>query len=167
VQAMKRERLADAPPVVLMPDFVSVDFEVEMLSERLRASAFDSSRPAVFSWMNTLPYLSVEAITATLRDIRSMAAPGSLLVTNYPCSGVATSAEQLAVLETVRADVVRRGEPWQSSFTPDAFVALLAECGFDVEAHLTEHDINARFFANRRDGFKAGVPLRIVRAVRS
>jgi methyltransferase (TIGR00027 family) len=167
VQALKRERLADAPPVVLMPDFVAVDFEREMLSERLRASAFDSSRRAVFSWMNTLPYLSVDAITATLRDIRSVTAPGSLLVTNYPCSGVPISAAQLAVLEAVRADVSRRGEPWQSSFTPDAFVAILAECGFDVAAHLTEHDINTRFFAHRTDGFKAGVPLRIVQAVRS
>ena len=166
VQALKRERLADAPPVVLMPDFVAVDFEVERLSERLRASAFDSSRRAVFSWMNTLPYLSVDAITATLLDIRALTAPGSLLVTNYQCSGVAISAEQLAVLETVRADVSRRGEPWQSSFTPDEFVAVLAECGFDVETHLTEHDINPRFFADRTDGFKAGVPLRIVQAVR-
>src|SRR4029078_9504226 len=101
--------------------------------------------------MTAFPYLSVAAITSTLRDIRSIAAAGSLLVTNYPCSGVPTSAEQLTVLETVRADVIRRGEPSQSSFTPDAFVALLAECGFDVEAHLTEHDINARFFENRRD----------------
>jgi methyltransferase (TIGR00027 family) len=92
VQALKRERLADAPPVVLMPDFVSVDFEVERLSERLQMSAFDSSRRAVFSWMNTLPYLSVDAITATLRDIRSLTAPGSLLVTNYPVFGVPTSA---------------------------------------------------------------------------
>ena len=166
VQALKRERLADALPVVLMPDFVSVDFEVERLSERLRASAFDSSRHAVFSWMNTLPYLTVDAITSTLRDIHSVSAPGSMLVTNYPCSGVPTSAEQLAVLETVRADVSRRGEPWQSNFTPDEFVAVLADCGFDVEAHLTEDDINARFFANRTDGFKAGVPLRIVQAVR-
>jgi methyltransferase (TIGR00027 family) len=166
VQALKRERLAAAPPVILMPDFVAVDFEVEKLGERLHASGFDSSRPAMFSWMNTLPYLSVDAITATLRDIRDVTAPGSILVTNYPVSGVPTSAEQLAVMEATRADVSRRGEPWQSNFTPDAFVAVLAECGFDVEAHLTEHDINARFFADRTDGFKAAVPLRIVKAVR-
>jgi len=166
VQALERARMAGAPPVVLMPDFVAVDFETEKLSERLRASAFDSSRRAVFSWMNTLPYLSVDAITATLRDIHSITAPGSMVVTNYPCSGVPTSAEQLAVLEATRADVSRRGEPWQSRFTPDEFVAILEDCGFDVDAHLTEHDINARFFADRTDGFKAGVPLRIVRAIR-
>jgi methyltransferase (TIGR00027 family) len=166
VQALKRARLADAPPVVLMPDFVTVDFEVEKLSDRLRASGFDSTRRSVFSWMNTLPYLSVDAIGSTLRDIHSVTAPGSLVVTNYPCAGVPISEAQLAVLATVRADVTRRGEPWQSSFTPDAFVALLAECGFEVEAHLTEHDVNARFFADRTDGFAVVVPLRIVRAVR-
>ena len=165
VQALKRERLVDAPPVALMPDFVPVDFEVERLSERLQASRFDSSHHAVISWMNTLPYLTVDAITATLRDIRAVTAPGSILVTNYPCSGVPTSAEQQAVLDAVRADVSRRGEPWQSTFTPDEFVALLDECGFDVEAHLTERDVNARFFAGRTDGFEVGVPLRIVRAV--
>lgn len=166
VQALKRERLAAAPPVALMPDFVAVDFEVQRLSERLRSSWFDSAQPAVISWMNTLPYLTVDAITATLHDLWSVVAPGSMLVTNYPCSGVPTSADQQALLDTVRADVARRGEPWQSIFTPDEFVALLDECGFDIDAHVTEQDINERFFADRTDGFAVRVPLRIVRAVR-
>jgi methyltransferase (TIGR00027 family) len=166
VQALKRERLSAAPPVTLMPDFVAVDFEVKRLSERLRSSRFDSEQRAVISWMNTLPYLTVDAITASLHDLWSVVAPGSTLVTNYPCSGVPTTADQQALLDAVRADVLRRGEPWQSTFTPDEFVALLGRCGFDLDAHLTEREINARFFADRTDGFEVGVPLRIVRAVR-
>jgi methyltransferase (TIGR00027 family) len=166
VQALKRERLADAPPVAMMPEFVSVDFEVERLSDRLRASPFDSARRAVISWMNTLPYLTVDAIAATLRDLHDVTAAGSIVVTNYPCFGVPASAAQQAVLDAVRADVSRRGEPWQSSFAPDEFVALLSECGFDLDAHLTEDDINQRFFSGRTDGFEVRVPLRIARAVR-
>lgn len=166
VQALKRERLAAAPPVALLPDFVPIDFEVERLGERLRASRFDSSRLAVISWMNTLPYLTADAITDTLREISAVTAPGSILVTNYPCAGVPTSPEQTAVLESVRNDVIRRGEPWQSSFAPNEFVALLDECGFDVDAHLTEDDVNARYFAGRSDGFEVRVPLRIARAKR-
>jgi methyltransferase (TIGR00027 family) len=166
VQALKRERLTGAPPVDLMPEFVPVDFEVDRLRERLLESQLDSTRPAVISWMNTLPYLTVDAITATLRDLHAVVAPGSMLVTNYPCTGVPTTAEQQAVLDSVRADVFRRGEPWQSNFTPDEFVALVTECGFALDAHLTEHDINERFFAGRTDGFAVSVPLRIVRVVR-
>jgi methyltransferase (TIGR00027 family) len=165
VQALKRARLRDAPPVDLLPDFVPVDFEVDRLSERLRAAQFDSARVSVISWMNTLPYLTVDAITATLRDLQTVVAPGSTLVTNYPCT-VPTTAEQQAVLDAVRADVIRRGEPWQSAFRPDEFDALVKDCGFDVEAHLTEEDVNARFFAHRTDGFEVSVPLRIVRVVR-
>jgi methyltransferase (TIGR00027 family) len=145
---------------------VPVDFEVTSLSAQLRASSYDLSRRAVFSWLNTLPYLTPAAIESTLADIAQVSAPGSLLVCNYPCKNVPVTDEQREVLRTVQANVASRGEPFQSRFTPDEFVAMLAAHGFTVIDHLTEHDLNARYYAGRTDGFRAGVPTRVVRARR-
>jgi methyltransferase (TIGR00027 family) len=165
VQRLKRERLAAAPPTIL-PQFVPVDFEVTRLTSQLLASSYDSSRRAVFSWLNTLPYLTPAAIESTLADIAQLTAPGSLLVCNYPCKDVPVTDAQREVLRTVRASVASRGEPFQSRFAPDEFVGILAAHGFTVVDHLTEHDLNARYYARRTDGFCAGVPTRIVRARR-
>jgi methyltransferase (TIGR00027 family) len=164
VQALKRARLAGAPPIALVPHFVPVDFERTTLGPPLRASAFDPGRPAIVSWMNTLPYLTVAAIDATLGELAGVLAPGSALVCNYGCKDVPISEEQLAVVRAMGAGVAARGEPFQSRFAPAAFEALLRSHGFAITLQLTEHDLNARYFADRTDGFAAGVPARVVRA---
>jgi methyltransferase (TIGR00027 family) len=167
VQALKRERLAAAPPIGLMPDFVPVDFEVTTLGPELLTSPFDPTRPALVSWMNTLPYLSPGAIEATLAELAAVLAPGSALVCNYPCKDVPVSDAQREVMQAISASVAARGEPFRSRFRPDDFVALLAAHSFVVDRHLTEHDINERYFADRPDDFGAGVPARLVRAHRT
>jgi methyltransferase (TIGR00027 family) len=167
VQALKRARLAAAPPIALVPDFVPVDFEVTTLGPELRASPFDPARPASVSWMNTLPYLSPEAIEATLAELASVLAPGSALVCNYPCKDVPVDDAQRAVMQGLGANVAARGEPFRSRFRPDEFLALLASHSFVVDRHLTEHDVNERYFADRPDDFGAGVPMRLVRAHRA
>lgn len=166
VQSVKRERLAAAPPIQLEPVFVPVDFETTTLSTSLLRSPFDPTRRAVVSCMNTLPYVSVEGIAATLHDLGDLLAPGSRLVCNYGARDVPIDDEQRAVLDAMRRNVAARGEPLRSSFRPEEFVALLTEHGFSVTDHLTEHDLNARYYSGRTDGFRAPVPARIVQAVR-
>lgn len=162
VQALKRERIANADRTpAALPIFVPVDFETMGLEEGLSRTEFDPNRPSVFSWMNTLPYLTAEATTTTLRAIRALAAPDSRLVLNYPAE-VAHTPEQEAYLQTVAANVSRSGEPWQSRWTPEAFEALLAESGFAVVEHATERDLETRYFAGRADGMRPGVPARLI-----
>ena len=166
VQRLKRQRLAAAPPTPATPHFVPVDFETTSLSVQLLASPYDTGRPAVFSWLNTLPYLTAAAIESTLTEIAALTVPGSLLVCNYPCRDVPATDDQRAVLRNIRAGVAARGEPFQSRFTPGEFVDLLQGHGFAVVDHLTENELNDRYYADRSDGFRAGVPARIVRARR-
>ena len=58
-QAWKRQRLSEAgievPPALT---FAPVDFERETLGEGLAAAGFDPSRPAFFTWLGVVPYLS-------------------------------------------------------------------------------------------------------------
>ncbi len=117
--------------------------------------------------MNTLPYLSPGAIEATLAELAAVLAPGSELLCNYPCKDVPVSDAQREVMQAISASVAARGEPFRSRFRPDDFVALLAAHSFVVDRHLTEQDINERYFADRPDDFGAGVPARLVRAHRA
>jgi methyltransferase (TIGR00027 family) len=66
-QAWKRERLAGAgltPPPSLT--FAPIDFERETLADGLAAAGFDPTEPAFFLWLGVVPYLTEEAIVATL-----------------------------------------------------------------------------------------------------
>ena len=144
-----------------LPVFVPVDFESMSLSEGLAASAFEPERRTVFSWMNTIPYLSESATEATLREIAALAAPASRVVLNY-APDVPLTDEQLAYIQTLLRKVSQSGEPMQSRFQPVVFEALLQDVGFTIIDHATEQDLTTRYFEGRADGLEPGVPARLV-----
>lgn len=167
VQALKRSRIAEAArkPAAL-PIFVPVDFESVRIREGLPQSGFDPRRRSVFSWMNTLPYLSAAAIEATLRDIAWLAAEGSRLVLNCACD-VPLSESQASYLRSLRELLGRSDEPMHPPWRPADFEALLTRCGFSVRAHESERDLEARHFRDRSDGLAPTTPARLVVAERS
>ena len=167
VQKLKRERVhaARVRPASL-PDFVPVDFETMSVAAALRASAFEPGRPAVFSWMNTIPYLTEDAVAETLSALAELAAPGSRLIANY-VPGVPPTPEQLAVLKEMSAYATAVGEDHRKFWAPDAFEALLASAGFETLDHVTEVDLTERYFRDREDGLAPGVPIRVIIAERS
>ncbi len=167
VQALKRSRIAEASRIpASIPVFVPVDFEVVGLREGLAKTDFDPRRRAVFSWMNTLPYLSAPAIESTLRDIAGLAAPGSRLVLNYS-GDVPLSDAQAAYQRSLRERLGQSDEPMHPPWRPEDFEALLDRCGFSVRTHESERDLETRYFANRSDGLAPTAPARIVVAERS
>ncbi len=72
-QAWKRERLASAgiaiPPTLT---FAPVDFERESLATGLAAAGLDPARRSFFTWLGVTPYLSEEAVFATLGFIAGL-----------------------------------------------------------------------------------------------
>ena len=65
-QAVKRERLAaggiDIPPNVTL---IPVDLSQTALRDALHDARFDFEQPAFTSWLGVVPYLTLDAITAT------------------------------------------------------------------------------------------------------
>ena len=162
VQALKRARIEQAGRIPAQrPIFVPVDFEATRVSEVLPAAGFDPSRPSVWSWMNTIPYVSAQAVEATLEDLRGLMAPGSRLALNYH-GDVPYSPDQADYLARIARLTGQGGEPFLSQWRPEAFERALAERGFRVLDHSTEADLDARFFADREDGMHVGVPARVV-----
>ncbi|MCE2391299.1 MAG: class I SAM-dependent methyltransferase [Proteobacteria bacterium] len=166
VQALKRERVAAASIVPeRLPEYVPVDFEATALGEALRASPFDPGERSVFSWMNTLPYLTPEATAATLAEIAGLMAPGSRLVLNYHSTAPLTD-EQREFLDDLKRSVASQGEPFQSRWEPAEFESLLARNGLAIAERADDGDLSERYFAGRSDGMLPGVPASLITAER-
>ena len=128
-QAWKRERLKQAGlaiPASLI--FAPVDFEREGLAEGLAAAGFRAGQPAYFQWLGVVPYLTREAIVATLGFIARL--PGSEVVFDYaePFENFAPPARANLLATAARAASL--GEPWLSLFNSSDMAALLQPLGF-------------------------------------
>ena len=164
VQALKRDRVKASGKIPAQhPTFVPVDFETMSVNEAMTAAGFDRSRASVWSWMNTIPYLTNEATESSLREIREIMAPGSRLLLNY--SGeVPLTAEQAEYLARLGEITGGGGEPFKSKWKPEEFETLLDSCGYRVVEHATEVDLNERYYTGRTDGLFAGMPSRLITA---
>ncbi len=164
VQALKRERIARAEAVpAQLPTFVPVDFETMSLTDELIAAGFDPKVPSVWSWMNTIPYLTNEATEASLAEIAKLMAPGSRITLNYSGDVPLTQA-QIEYLGTL-GDIVREGgEPMKSRWKPEEFEQRLRERGLRVLDHSTEADLDERYFKGRSDGLYPAMPARLITA---
>ncbi|HEY5337516.1 MAG TPA: SAM-dependent methyltransferase [Rhizomicrobium sp.] len=153
-QAWKREKLNDAGieiPAALT--YAPVDFESETLAEGLARAGFDQTKPALFAWLGVVPYLTHEAIMATLRFIAGLPR-GSEVIFDYgepiDVRDPAHQAAALAMAERVAAS----GEPFRSFFMPQDLARDIAALGFSHVEDFGADALNARYFAGRKDDLK-------------
>jgi len=130
-QAWKRRRLAEAriaiPPALA---FAPVDFERDELLAALEAAGFDPARRSFFTWLGVVPYLTREAIAATLALIGGLPGGGEV-VFDYS-DPVATLSDEARASHTQRAQrVAALGEPFLTYFDPADLHAELAQSGFE------------------------------------
>jgi methyltransferase (TIGR00027 family) len=134
-QRWKRERLVAAS--IPTPDSVThapIDFERDQLSEVLPRHV-DADRPVLFWWLGVTPYLTVEAVTATLTTLGSL--PHSAVVLDHRAPDPDAGPEARAWRARREQRVAAVGEPWISQFAPDALATLLERCGFE-HVHLED-----------------------------
>jgi methyltransferase (TIGR00027 family) len=164
--ALKRRRIRRA--VGTWPEsleLVPIDFETTSIPIALQPSSFDPKRPAVASWLNSIPYLTESATIASLEGLAAVLAPGSRLIFNYP-PAVPLDAEQRRLIEHLRASVSRSGEPFRAVYDPAKMIAITEGCGFSVEEHRTERDLAERYFQGRKTGPRPILPARLIIARR-
>ncbi len=156
-QAWKRELLATAgiavPPNVR---YVPVDFERDRLEDALAREGFDVRAGAVFAWLGVTPYLTRAAIDATLRYIAGAAGRMGGVAFDYALSRSALTPIQQAVFDAFAARVAAAGEPFQSTFEPDALAHDLRSFGFARVEDASPEQLNARYLADRADGLRLG-----------
>lgn len=154
-QAWKRKRLVELglgiPPYLRL---VPVDFEGgDAWWERLAASGFDSKKPAIVASMGVSMYLTLEAITATLRQVAELA-QGSTLAMSFMLPIELTDPEVRPGIERAAAGARASGTPFISFFTPAEMLAVARDAGFRKVEHVSAAMLAQRYFANRTDGLR-------------
>ena len=135
-QAYKREHVTALPPSIASVTFVPVDFERESLDAALHRAGHDATQPTCWIWEGVVMYLTHDAMRATLANVASRSADGSILIVNYHT--------------TLRRGLVRLifrllGEPVRSKWSPEEMAADLAAAGFRAEEDTNVIDWATRF----------------------
>jgi len=150
-QDWKRRALANAR--VTVPDgvtFVPADLAADALPGLLAAAGFDSSTPALVSWLGVTMYLTRPALGQALAEMGRFAA-GTELVTDYMLPAGLRDAAGDAYVELVSAVAAQRGEPWLTFLAPDDMTALLEGRGFGAVRHVRQRDSVAPALWRRSD----------------
>jgi methyltransferase (TIGR00027 family) len=157
-QEEKRKRLAQAglsAPANL--EFVAIDFESVSLRDGLRNSGLDFSRPAFFSCLGVMVYLTRDAVDAIFGLVAALPG-GSEIAFTYSTNDPALSglADRVSTM----------GEPWQTHFEPEQLVRDLHGLGFSEVAMLSPDDADRIYFQGRDDGLcaprRAGIAAAVV-----
>jgi methyltransferase (TIGR00027 family) len=106
---------------------VAIDFERDRLHDVLCAAGFDPTARSFWIWEGVTVYLTPEAISATLRAVAELSAPGSRLAVTYTRPGGRPAAWFDPVTRGLGALV---GERVRGMMERDAFLAALADAGF-------------------------------------
>jgi methyltransferase (TIGR00027 family) len=164
-QAWKRKCLQTAQ--ISIPSsvrLVSVDFERQDLAAVLKAAGFRADRPAFFSWLGVVPYLTREAATHTFSFLGKLP-EGSGLAFDYAVHRSSLGFFERLVFDALSRRVARAGEPFRLFFAPEELETFLKGLGFRHVEQLAAKEINERYFADRQDGLRvAGAAGRIASA---
>lgn len=161
-QRWKQQLLAEAG--IGVPDaltFVPADFERDGLGGALQHAGFRADKPACVSWMGVSMYLTAEAVVATLRTVAGFA-PGSRLCFDYLVPVTMLNPVERAINDVIERQLAALGEPWLSTFDPTRLQTQMLDLGFSTAASATPEDLNARYFARRKDGLRVGGAVRIM-----
>lgn len=139
-QAWKRSRLdAIHLPTPEQLTWVPVDFESESFVDQLVRSGLTPA-PTFVSWLGVTPYLTLEAIGATLDAL-----PPCSLAVSYCTPEDTWDEECLRVATIFRTMAADSGEPILSLISSADFTSLLATHGFKVTEDFGHDDVEPRF----------------------
>jgi methyltransferase (TIGR00027 family) len=167
-QTWKRARIAqlgwDVPRGLC---FVTADLAEEPLAVALIAAGFDPTAPTAFAWLGVTYYLTAAIVENMLAQLAELAAPGSVLVFDAMDDAAFDPARVAPSIAKTLQATSRTGEPMRAGFAPGELRALLARTGWQIEEQLGPADIEARFFAERTDGYTAMPHFWLVKALRA
>jgi methyltransferase (TIGR00027 family) len=129
--------------------YVPCDFERDSLPEQLVAHGFDPDSRSLFVWYGVSFFLSPDAVAQTLRDVATLAAPGSGFVWDYLDPAVVDGTSDYKGAMKARAAVARRGEPYTFGLTAEGAEDLMRRHGFSIEANVSMTDLARRYGGQR------------------
>jgi methyltransferase (TIGR00027 family) len=143
--------------------FAPVDFEIESLDDGLDSAAFDWTQQTMFSWLGVIPYLTINAVEATLRTI-SKCRSGSEVVFEYGLTKPFLDDLGREFRTGFIPTAAGLGEPLQTGWTPTEAELVVQRCGLKVVDHPSRQDLVDHYFSGRTDGLKPWSASRLLAA---
>jgi methyltransferase (TIGR00027 family) len=164
-QAWKRARVAElgiaVPPML---HYVPVDFEHARLSSGLAAAGFDRDAKTFFSCLGVIQYLGRDTVLRVLRDLASIAAPGSVLVVQFLVPAATLSPAEGAFVTALSDRCAGMGEPFLSFFAPADLEVHLRQTGFGDIVHFGADEAAQRYLLGRKDGLTLPAYFHVIKA---
>ena len=111
--------------------FVTIDFNLQSITEVLAQAGFDKSRRACFVWEGVTNYLSADSVDGVLDQV-AQTAPGTILVFTYIDRAVLDRPEQFNGAVKLMARLRSYGEPWTFGICPEKLPAYLTQRGLTL-----------------------------------
>ncbi|HZY55648.1 MAG TPA: SAM-dependent methyltransferase [Reyranella sp.] len=145
-QAAKRKALRGVvePPVNVR--FVTVNFDVDDLDERLRACGYDPDGRTLFVWQGVIMYLTPEGIDHTLRFVAERSAPGSVVVFDYMYESL---LRRLRGPTAMRLFTRAMGEDITFGIDGDKVESFLTSRGFDAVDNVDGAELARRYLTGK------------------
>jgi methyltransferase (TIGR00027 family) len=137
------EKRLGSPPTHV--SFVPVDFERDDLGEALRSAGLDPAARVMFIWEGVTPYLTPDAVDATLRIVRRLGATGSQIVFTYLDREAFEDGAKVPGARAAMDRARRAGEPFLFGLDSAEVSDYLAERGFELAEQVTSVELTARY----------------------
>jgi methyltransferase (TIGR00027 family) len=129
-QAYKKRRIGDRRVRAREVVFVGVDFEKDDLDERMTSAGHDKTRASTWIWEGVTPYLTEEAMDATVSIVARRSSRGSLLAMTYGTPALGDVPRALRPF--VRPAFQILGEPLRGLISTDGAQSMVRKHGFEV-----------------------------------
>jgi methyltransferase (TIGR00027 family) len=154
-QAWKRRRLVEVG--VGVPEWlrlVPIDFESGgSWWDGLLDAGFEPGRPAVVASTGVSMYLAKRTTAAMLRQVASLAAGSTLVMTFLVPAELVDTADRPG-LEVSSRGARSSGTPFVSFFSPDELMGMARDAGLVAVRHVRGAELAERYFAGRPDGLR-------------
>jgi methyltransferase (TIGR00027 family) len=138
---LKRERVrklfGELPAHV---SYVEIDFETESLADKLASAGYLDGERSIFIWSGVTPYITEEAVAATLRFVAERSGAGSTIVFDYIFREFLDGDDGYYGAANLRKGVARQGEPFRFGVPEGEIEAFVNEHGLEVARSLTAGD---------------------------
>lgn len=131
--------------------FVPVDFETEVMSEKLIDAGFDPEKKTFFSILGVSYYLTLDVFSQTLSQIADLSSLGSAVVFDYPIK-TGDFPRRVYRLEKITESL---GEVMRGGFDYNEVSRALYSLGFQIDTYMTPEKVQKSYFDGRDDKMKA------------
>jgi len=142
INQLKKRGIEINPHII----FVSMDFNKELIEERLTESGFNSKQKSLFILEGLIFYLTSEAVDKTFRVINTLAGKGSEVVFDYIYSSVLRGENLYYGESEVFKGVEKENEPWCFGIEKGEIESFLTKRNLRLIRNLDSEELEKEFF---------------------